>query len=274
MSPSGPAKTAGTTAQARVWFMCALAPHPAMSETHNSRGSTSLFKVAALLAMSGLNAQPVHSKIRQDNSPMKCLLFANTDWYLYNFCLPLVETLQREGHELLLVSPPGAYGEKMREKGFRWVAAPMERESLNLLRELSLLAWLWKLMRREQPDIVHSFTIKAVVYGGLIGRFIGAGRVNSVSGMGYVFISDAPKARVLRPVVRFLLGLALGGERSRLIVQNTDDVHFAKSRGVARPNRIRLLRGAGVNCTRFSPSSEQDTSAARKPLRVLLAARM
>jgi glycosyltransferase involved in cell wall biosynthesis len=205
---------------------------------------------------------------------MKCLLFANTDWYLFNFCLPLAETLQREGHEVLLVSPPGAYGAKMREKGIRWIAAPMERKSLNPLRELSLLAWLWQLMRREQPDIVHSFTIKAVVYGGLISRLVGAGRVNSVSGMGYVFISDEPKARVLRPVVRLLLGLALGGERSRLIVQNTDDVRFAKSHGVARPDQIRLLRGAGVNSTRFSPSSEKEPSAARQPLRVLLAARM
>ena len=43
----------------------------------------------------------------------------------------------------------------------------MERRSLNPFHELALLVWLWRLVRTEKADVVHSFTIKCAVYGGL-----------------------------------------------------------------------------------------------------------
>jgi glycosyltransferase involved in cell wall biosynthesis len=204
---------------------------------------------------------------------LKCLLFANTDWYLYNFRRSLAAALRDRGDEVVLVSPPGPYGEKLRALGFRWVAAPMDRTSLNPLREIVLLAWLWRLMRRERPDIVHGFTIKCAVYGALAGRLTGAGRVNAVAGMGYVFISSSVKARLLRPLVRSLLRGALGGEAARLILQNSDDVAFFEGAGIAAPEHIRLLRGSGVDVTRFLPPVDDDRRA-DAPLQIVLAARM
>lgn len=204
---------------------------------------------------------------------MKCILFANTDWYLYNFRRSLAVELREQGHELLLVSPPGPYGEKLQALGFRWIAAPMERTSLNPLRELALLGWLWRLMREERPNVVHSFTIKCAVYGALVGRLVDAGRVNAVAGMGYVFISDSPKARLLRPAVRSLMRVALGGARARLILQNPDDVQWFEKAHIVGSQQIRLLRGSGVDCSRFLPPTHERTCT-EAPLRVILAARM
>jgi hypothetical protein len=148
---------------------------------------------------------------------VKVILFANTEWYLYNFRRSLALALREAGHEVLLVSPPGPYGEKLQAMGFRWVAAPMERRSLNPLRELALLRWLRDLIQAEQVDLVHGFTIKCAVYGSLAARWAARApglpaRVNAVAGMGYVFTSNDLKARLLRPVVRSLLKLALGGQ--------------------------------------------------------------
>lgn len=204
---------------------------------------------------------------------MKCVLFANTDWYIYNFRRSLAFALREQGHEVLLVSPPGPYGEKLQSLGFRWIAAPMERTSLNPLRELALLGWLWRLMRKERPDVVHSFTIKCAVYGGLAGRFVGAGRINAVEGMGYVFISRSLKAQLLRPLLRLLMRPALGGDRARLISQNPDDVRFFEKARIVPLEQIRLVRSSGVDCSRFVPRTDE-----RPPdggsLRIVLAARM
>lgn len=204
---------------------------------------------------------------------MKLILFANTDWYLYNFRRSLALALREAGHEVLLISPPGPYGEKLRDLGLRWQALPMDRRSLNPLREAALLSHLWRLFRREKPDLVHGFTIKCAVYGSLAARVAGVpARVNAVAGMGYVFISNDAKARILRPLVRTLLKLALGGRGARLILQNPDDVALFEAAGLVDAAQVRLIQGSGVDCSRFATNSRVRESG--KPLRVLLPARL
>ena len=202
---------------------------------------------------------------------MKLILFANTDWYLYNFRRSLAFAAKSEGHDVLLVSPTGPYGQKLVDLGLRWIPAPMKRRSLNPFRELVLLVWLWRLVRSEKADVVHSFTIKCAVYGGLAARFAGAARVNAIAGMGYVFISNEPLARALRPIVWALLRLALGGVRTRLILQNNDDISPFEKTGIGLAGNIRLIPGSGVDCTQFLPPAETERVP---PLRVVLAARM
>jgi glycosyltransferase involved in cell wall biosynthesis len=203
---------------------------------------------------------------------MKVLLFANTDWYLFNFRRSLASALREAGHQVLLVSPPGPYGEQLRALGFQWAPAPMERRSLNPWRELRLLRWLRQLMLRERVDLVHGFTIKCAVYGSLAARLAGVdARVSAVTGMGYVFISNDLKARVLRPVVRRLLRLAIGGQRSLLILQNPDDVQLFTRSGLVDPAQIRLIPGSGVDCGRFVPGPIEPAAGR---FRVVLPARL
>ncbi len=204
---------------------------------------------------------------------MKAVLFANTDWYLFNFRLPLARRLQAAGFDVLLVSPPGAYGCRLREAGLRWQPLPMDRRSLNPLRDLRLLAHLVRLYRRERPDIVHHFTIKCVVYGAIAAALAGVpARINAVAGLGYVFTNQAPKARVLRPLVRVLMGWAIGAKRSRLVLQNTDDVVAFERARSADSRTIRLIKGSGVDTLRFRPGAEPVLNG--PTTRVLLASRL
>lgn len=204
---------------------------------------------------------------------MKVVLFANTDWYLYNFRRTLALALKEAGYELVLISPPGPYGEKLRALGLRWEPLPMDRRSLNPLCELLLLWHLWRLFRREQPVLVHGFTIKCAVYGSLAARLARVpARVNAVAGMGYVFTSDASKARALRPLVRVLLRLALGGRGARLILQNPDDVALFEQAGLVDTKQVRLILGSGVDCTHFAPQGGAGNASAAP--RVLVVARL
>lgn len=204
---------------------------------------------------------------------MKVLLFANTDWYLYNFRRSLAIALRETGYDVLLVSPAGPYGAKLTELGFRWIPAPMQRLSLNPFRELRLLLWLRRLLVEEKVRLVHGFTIKNAVYGSLAARLSGVdARINAVAGMGYVYTSNDAKARLLRPIVSALLQLALKGRGARLVLQNPDDVNFFVQAGLAAPDQMRLILGSGVDCQRFCPADV--TSPGASPLRVLLPARL
>jgi glycosyltransferase involved in cell wall biosynthesis len=205
----------------------------------------------------------------------KLIFFANTDWYLYNFRRSLALAAQSSGYEVLLVSPPGEYGERLRHLGLRWQPLPrMDRRSLNPLRELQLLLSLVVLFRHERPTLVHGFTIKCAVYGSLAAQLARVpARVNAVAGLGYVFASSDRKARWLRPMVRAMLHLALRGRRTRLILQNPDDRMMFQQSGLIELDRVDLIPGSGVDCVRFCPCADGSSTPRPQPC-VLLAARL
>jgi glycosyltransferase involved in cell wall biosynthesis len=204
---------------------------------------------------------------------MKFIFFANTDWYLYNFRLATALRVQADGHEVVMLSPPGEFGARFAAHGLRWLTLPMDRASLNPLREAATLWQLAGILRRERPEVLHSFTVKCAIYGALAAR---AARVpavvNAVAGMGYVFTSDRFKARMLRPLVKAMLRLSLGGARSLLVLQNPDDAMAFVAAGLATTDRIRVIRSSGVNTTRFQPVAPRREPHGR--LRVVLAARL
>lgn len=203
---------------------------------------------------------------------MRFVFFANTDWYLYNFRRSLAVELGSRGHDVLLISPHGPYGSRLQSLGFRWVAAPMVRRSLNPIRELFLIAWLARCLRRERADLIHAFTIKPAIYGSLAARLAGVrASANAVAGMGYVFTSDDVLATALRPAVRALMRLAFDDASARLILQNEDDLAWFRAQRVVDNTRIRLIPGSGVDLKRFSPGAADRGSG---QFRVLLAARL
>ena len=202
---------------------------------------------------------------------MKTILFANTDWYLFNFRLDLARYLRDQGCEVVLMSPPGEYGMRFEGEGFRWICLPMDRRSLNLFSEMRLLKHIYSIYKRESPDVVHNFTIKSVVYGALAAQVAGIPtRIHAVTGLGHIFISQSFKARFLRPVVKRLLRQALRGDDSRLILQNPDDKQLFIDLKLIDPDHIHLIRGSGVNTDYFMPVRRERG----KKIKVLLASRL
>ncbi|MGE5471031.1 MAG: glycosyltransferase family 4 protein [Bacteroidota bacterium] len=202
----------------------------------------------------------------------KVLLFANTEWYLFNFRLGFAKFLRERGFEVVMVSPQGPYGSRLEAEGFRWIPLDMDRRSLNPWRELKLIVRISVLLREEAPVLLHNFTIKCVVYGSLASRLVGVGaRLNAVAGMGYIFSGRGLQVRLLKPIVKSLLKLALSGKSARLVVQNQDDLFSFVHAGLVPKNSIRLIKGSGVNTNRFRPP---ERCREVRPTRVLLAARL
>ncbi len=188
---------------------------------------------------------------------MKILMFANTDWYLYNFRLAQARALCERGDELVLLSPDGSYGPRMCALGFRWLPFPLARRSLNPLAGIQTVFRLLRLYRQEKPDLVHHFTVKCVLYGSLASHLLGIRSiVNSVTGLGYVFMAEGGARRWLRGLIEFSYRLLL--RHTWVIFQNPDDrAVFLKSR-LAVPGRSALIRGSGVDIQRFFPRPEPE----------------
>lgn len=192
---------------------------------------------------------------------MKALLFANTDWYLYNFRLPLAQALRERGWQVILVSPPGEYAPRLQSAGFEWHSFPFLRQSLNPLAELVTLTRLIGLYRALRPNLAHHFTIKPVLYGSLAARFSGARAINAITGLGHVFIGGSP---LLRFAAQSFYRLALRG--SAVIFQNQDDQELFARLRLTKSAHPWLIPGSGIDLARFSPLPFPDSAA---PLIVL-----
>ncbi|MBS1210634.1 MAG: glycosyltransferase family 1 protein [Proteobacteria bacterium] len=190
---------------------------------------------------------------------MKIVLFANTDWFLYNFKLSLAQALRARGDEVILLSPPGEYGPRLHALGFRWEPLPVSRSGVNPLAELVVIRRISDLYRAWQPDLVHHFTIKCVIYGSFAARCVGVrGIVNSVTGLGFALLANSFKARLIRPVVLALYRLALRG--TQVIFQNADNRDTLAGYGVLAKSGVQVIAGDGIDTTRFVPAAQPPDS--------------
>ncbi|MDQ8022490.1 MAG: glycosyltransferase family 4 protein [Moraxellaceae bacterium] len=181
---------------------------------------------------------------------MRIVLFANTDWYLFNFRLALATALKAAGHEVVLLSPPGEWGERLRAAGHDWRPFPFARHGLNPFAELAVLWRLWRLYRALRPDVVHHFTIKCVLYGSVAAKCAGVRKVvNAITGLGHVMMSGSWKARLLRPLILTVYRVLFAG--CDIVFQNRDNLALFQRLGVLRRARAHLVPGSGVNLARF-----------------------
>ena len=188
----------------------------------------------------------------------KICLVANTDWYLYNFRLSLAKALRNQGWEVILISPPGLYVKKLGVEGFRWVEWKVDRRGVNPWRELMAFIRLNRIYRRENPQLIHHFTIKPVLYGTLASRTLNKPAiVNSITGLGYIFLTSGVRGKILRALVIPLYKLALKTSNIHVIFENRDDQQTFVNRRLLKESQATVIEGTGVDINRFIPYPEE-----------------
>lgn len=200
------------------------------------------------------------------------LLFVVTeDWYFASHRLPLARAARDAGYEVAVAARVDRHGDLIRREGIELIELRrLRRSSLNPLRELAAVFELLIVVRRWRPHLMHLVALKPVLYGAVASRLAGRiARVNALAGLGFVFLADRPLARALRPLVTRALRWTLGGARAATIVQNPDDRELLVGQGLVDPSHVRLIRGSGVDLTRFVPCTPT-----QEPPIVLLMSRM
>jgi len=182
----------------------------------------------------------------------KILLFANTDWYIYNFRLSLAKELREHEHEVVLLSPPGDFQEHLRTNGFEWIPFPLSRQGVNPFNELQTIWRLVHLYQQIKPDVVHHFTIKPVIYGSLAAHLLRIpGIINSITGLGHLFIDPAILTRLLRGLAKSLYRISL--RKTQVIFENPEDRDIFIRNRLLRPEQSHLILGTGVDVEKFRP---------------------
>jgi glycosyltransferase involved in cell wall biosynthesis len=166
------------------------------------------------------------------------------DWLL----APQLRAFTDAGYDVVGMSAPGTHVASLEASGIRHVALPAFTRSANPFDDLRAAAQLWRALRRERPDILHTHNPKPGIIGRIIGRLAGVPLVvNTQHGL-YAQPGDRWQRRL--PVYA---AERLAASFSHVeLVQSPEDVDTLVRSLRVPSSRVRLL-GNGIDLDRFSP---------------------
>jgi glycosyltransferase involved in cell wall biosynthesis len=186
------------------------------------------------------------------------LLVITEDWYCLSHRLALARAAERRGMRVVVATAPGKRSAEIRALGIDHRTFALERRGIRPRRELRAVAELRRLIATVQPSIVHLVAAKPIMYGNIAASLAGQPPVlSAVAGLGYLYLGGGLQRRALRAAYeQTFRTLVRRRAAARVLVQNQDDAALLLERGLARPEQLVCVTGAGVDVERFRFSPE------------------
>ena len=183
----------------------------------------------------------------------KIVIISQYSQSLINFRGDLIRAMVELGHKVICLGPEAGFEQPLQELGADYRQIPLHRTGLNPLKDVKTLFSLRKVLKEIKPDIVFSYTVKPIVYGSIAAHMAGVRRMYAlISGLGYVFIGQTFKQRLLTQIVAFLYRRGLKYNQV-VFFQNPDDLHLFVSKSIVpKTAKPVLVNGSGVNIEKFA----------------------
>ena len=188
----------------------------------------------------------------------KILIIVNRAEFLlshrYEICLEIIQ----RGYELHIISPPNSnVVPQFFQDGMHHHPVDFFDDSLMPHKLFSTTYEIIKIIKKINPDLVHSIAMKSVVCGGIATRICNTSSVvSSIAGLGLVFSSGQFKYCVVRKILRYVLSFCFTHNNHVVIMQNDNDKNILKNSGVLSKAKVHLIRGSGVNLDVFKFTPE------------------
>lgn len=195
----------------------------------------------------------------------KIIVVANTAWNLVNFRAGLIRAMVAAEYEVVVVAPSDNYAPRLVELGCRYISLPMDNKGTHPGRDLLLFWRFVKLFRKERPAVYLGYTVKPNIYGSLAAHLLNVPVINTIEGLGAVFMRQTWLTRLVCRLYRVALSPS-----SKVFFLNNDDLTLFVVNKLVPQTAADRLPGIGVDIDRFVPIPLPDKAA----LRFLLIARM
>jgi glycosyltransferase involved in cell wall biosynthesis len=178
---------------------------------------------------------------------LKIAHLTTIDMSLRYLLLPQLEAATEFGQSIG-ISAPGAFVPDLEERGIRHLTLPSSTRGMDLLADLKSIGQLWRILRRERPDILHTHNPKPGVYGRIAGRLAGVPIVvNTIHGL-----YATPESSLMKRVVVYTLEWVASRFSDAELIQSPEDFELLWRRRIMPRSKLRLL-GNGVDLERFHP---------------------
>jgi glycosyltransferase involved in cell wall biosynthesis len=199
----------------------------------------------------------------------RILYFVPEDWVFVSHFRTMAQAARACGLEVVVATRVHQHGEAIVGQGFKLVPLESRRGSLNPLALLKSIAEMVRIIRTEQPTIVHCISLPMAVLGGLAARAARRPRiVLAPTGLGYVWVESGPVAAIMRTIVRRMIGYLLRHPGTVCVFENAED---PREFGLDPSDpKVVVVGGAGVDPAAFQCGPEPPAP----PVKIALLARM
>lgn len=177
------------------------------------------------------------------------VITANTSWYLFNFRIGLIKELQKSGYVVFAVAPKDDYVRPLEDLGIVCFNINIHSQGTNPIRDIFLIIKYFKLLNQIKPHLLLSYTIKPNIYGNLAAQILRIPVINTISGLGTIFIKKTFSSYVGR-----LLYYISFYRTNWVFFQNTTDRDQFMQEGIVKSKNSSVVFGSGVNTIKFFSS--------------------
>ena len=185
----------------------------------------------------------------------RLFLVLNDFEFLLSHRMNFAQAAQADGYAVTIVTPPDPRAKDLPQQGFSHLSYSLSRRGVNPFAEIYSMLQLYRLYLREQPDIIHHFTIKPVIYGSIAAIWAKQARVfNTITGLGFMFVAERGWALWVRPIVAAMYRFAFRRASVQVIFQNPDDRALFLKYRLLQAEQTHVVLGSGVDPEKFRPS--------------------
>ena len=188
----------------------------------------------------------------------KVVVIGNCSSGMYDFRHELIAELVKRDCVVTALTPFDTKVDDLLSLGIDVIETPMNRRSINPVEDLKLLCRYRKLLKKLQPDLVITYTIKPNIYGGFAARLLGIPYAINITGLGTAFQSDG----LLRKIVTQMYRLSC--KKAKVVFfENSENRRIFLEEEIVKEEQTCLLNGAGVNLSHYQVTDYPDGNTTR-----------
>ncbi|MGR2988248.1 glycosyltransferase family 4 protein [Vibrio vulnificus] len=188
----------------------------------------------------------------------KILFVVNVDWFFVSHRLPIALKAIEQGNSVHLICTFTDKKKYLEKCGIICHDVNFSRSGSSLIKELKNIIKIRSLIKKVNAELVHSVTIKPVIYTGLALQSMTRrpAFVAAISGLGYVFTANTVRAKLTKFLVLFMYKFALNSKRKIVIFQNTSDQDVLSNIINLNESDRTLIKGSGADLSVYKSQPE------------------
>lgn len=176
----------------------------------------------------------------------KILILANNSGGLYRFRKELINKMIEEENDVYASTPFDDNIDDLEKMGVHLLNTRINRRGMNPIKDMRLIVVYFKMIKKINPDLIITYTIKPNLYGGLVARVLNKKYAMNITGLGTAFQSEGLLKKMVVTWYRFVCKCV-----KVVFFENRGNKQVFLDNRIVSNNKCFCLNGAGVNLNDF-----------------------